>query len=634
MTEHQTQSAPANSRAVEALAAAAILLTLCAMAWMRWRDPGANGPLNSDEFTSLEYYTSAGLEPSGQPRPIRRIEDYRTLPPQSFRQMAMGVYRSLGAWIDTNNHVPHSFLLNLAASRGAPTEAMLRLPAFLAALAFALAVYALLRFVLRWRYSAPLAALWAFSLPYMIRYGSEARGYSLMLLLQVLFLAFAYKAARQPASIRWGVAQAVTAILCCMNIVSLAVDWLLPAYAVLWCFPPAFETESTPPEQRKLWHRNLAIQAIGIGAVGFVFLCDRLPYVAIRAGKHGIPFADAGDLLVKGKEFLYFLFPGAEWIALGCLGLAGIAWLCCSRQYRWLGLICAATICVSVTHFCLVKRLTYPRTCGYCLPLVVIGAGYVVERIAVWAKGKTRLAVLTAAVGLTGALAFQSIAFHLDYYFDYPGALRDIDRKIVAENASAVYCVGPSADYCMTKYLPAKWLTAGDAITSDSKIGQVVFFVSAGTPDGKEISSLTDTLPPHARGNFHGSAVDLELLGATPPQNTTPLGRFRLAHINVRVEPFTPEQQFPGKAPIVVVWYPEPARVPLVDSSVAEVLLPAGVPFLPRARYFPADLSFYSKLYAIELFVNSQQKWDKTRDAVAAGLRRYGGHAVCLSASP
>jgi hypothetical protein len=612
--------------------AAAALLLIGGLTWHRWHDPGANGPLNCDELVSLEYYTSAGLLPSGDPRPLRRIEDYRNLPAPSLKQFVMGVYRSLGAWIDTGNHIPNSFLMNIAVLGGAPSEARLRLPAFAAALAFAIAMYCFLQFVVRWHYSAPLAALWAFSLPYVIRYGSEARGYSISLLLQVLFLAFACQAARRPAAVRWGAAQAAVAILAFANLVNQAADWLLPAYAALWFFPP--ESTATPMDraQKRQWRQNLAIQILAIGAVGFVFLCDRLPYVMVKATQYGIPFSTPSDLLAKSQEFANFLFPGPEWIVLACAGLAGIAMLGTAKKGRWLGIVFAATILVNLAHFCLVKKLTYPRTCGFFLPPLLIGAAYLVERLIARRDIWPRMAAWTAAAAFTGVLVWQSANFRLEYNFDYPSALGKLDAESVSGSSSTVYCVGPSADYCMDKYLPASWLSSRDDITCDTPIRQAVFYLSSATENPLNTGAATDTLPPHARGNFHGTGAALDDLTSSSGYDSLPLGRFRLLRCDVRVEPFTSAREYPGKAPILIIWYPDPMRVGCSDDSLTDALAPSGVPYFPRARIFPARLNIFSRAYAVEIFVNSESRWEKAKDAVRREMDRFGGRAVVLVA--
>ena len=619
-----------------AVLTAAALVLLGLIAWQRWNDPGAARPLENDEFHNLEYYTWAGLKPTGDRRPLRRLEDLRTLPAPSLGQLGMGIYRSVALWKTPNNHLVHTVLLDLALLGGSPSERQIRLPAFCAAIIFAIALYALLQWGLGWRFAAPLAALGAFCLPYVYWYGNEARGYTVTLVLQVLFLAMARQAACRPANLAWGVAQAITAILLFMNNVSMVLYWLFPAYLALWFFAPPSGASSGMLDQRRQWRRNLILQLMGIGAVGFLFLMDRLPYLLVSTQINGVETSGTADFLAKCYGIVRYLFPGGGWAVLGCLGLVGGAALCRSKERRWLGVLALGTILITFLHCWLMKRVVYPRACGYCLPMIVLGAAYLAELA--WRGGNwpRRLVTVTISVVFTGVLVGESLACRCDY-FDYPAAFAKLDSVRGAPQQSVPYAVLPQSDYILNKSLPARWLTARDGISSDSPIDRVLFLVPAKMP-GDRVDQLVYLVPleapdkalmQHAR-SWEGM---LESIVATAPVAPRRVGSYELVSVAVHAEPFSAARAFPGNTPDVVAWYPDPLRVGIFGQPVMDLLREAGVPYIRRNHRFPAHLDYYNQLDSLEFVARSAEEWNKIKEVVATGLQRFEGRAVCLNAT-
>jgi hypothetical protein len=630
------QTPPRSERLIVAVLTAAALLLLGLIAWQRWNDPGAARPLENDEFHNLEYYTWAGLKPTGDQRPLRRLEDMRNLPAPSFGQLGMGIYRSVALWKTPNNHLVHTLLLDLAMLGGSPSERQIRLPAFCAAIIFAIALYALLQWGLGWRFAAPLAALGAFCLPYVYWYGNEARGYTVTLVLQVLFLAMARQAACRPTNLAWGVAQAITAILLFMNNVSMILYWLFPAYLAFWFFAPSSGASSGRLEQRHQWRRNLILQLVGIGAVGFLFLMDRLPYLLVSTQINGIEVSGTADFLAKCYGIVRYLFPGTGWAALGCLGLVGSAALCCSKENRWLGVLALGTILITVVHCWLMKKVVYPRACGYCLPMIVIGAAYLAELA--WRGGNwpRRLVTLTISVVFTGVLVGESLACRCDE-FDYPAAFAKLDSASGVPRQSVPYAVLPQADYILNKSLPARWLTARDGISSDSPIDRVLFLVPVKMP-GDRVDQLVYLAPLEApdkalmqRARSWEGMLESIVTGA--PTEPRRVGSYQLVSVAVHSEPFSAARAFPGKTPNVVAWYPDPLRVGLFGQPVMDLLREGDVPYIRRNHRFPAHLDYYNQLVSLEFVARSAEEWNKIKGVVATGLQRFGGRAVCLNAT-
>jgi hypothetical protein len=114
---------------------------------------------------------------------------------------------------------------------------------------------------------------------------------------------------------------------------------------------------------------------------------------------------------------------------------------------------------------------------------------------------------------------------------------------------------------------------------------------------------------------------------------TKRFGNVLLLAVDAEVESFSATQPFPGKTPIVIVWYPDPMRVGITDQRVADFLQGAGVSFFSKKRRVPAKLDFYSQVCAIELVVGSESEWGKAQRAVEEGIRLFGGRAVCVVAT-
>jgi hypothetical protein len=628
------------SRSILLLTSAAVLILVCAIAWLRWQDPAAGRPLTGDEFHSVEYYTWVGLETSGEGRFLHRIGDLKAVPPPSLRQLGMGVYRSLGTWKEPNNHVLHSLLLNFSMLRGMPGERVIRIPAFIASMLFSGALYILLRFVFQWRFSAALGAVWAFCLPYVAYYGTEARGYTLTLLLQVVLLALIYIVASKPKSIAWGAAMVLTAVFTFMNSVNMAADWLLPVFAALWLFPPstlATVNQDGDPgavsdrgvtseaDGRTLWRRNLTVQCLALASVAALFLVDRLPWVITWSQQWATESSFSGllDFFAKLRMIAWHLFPGPWWGLLGCCGLAGIALMFVSRENRALGILCTAPVIMTPLHFWLGKAIPPYRVCGHAIPLVLIGAAYLVQRICLRTRGVVRGACLLPFAALSIVFVYHARDIGRAA-FDATSAWEEAADEIGGRGRTGVYVVTRPVDYELSKYLPPGWFCARDAITSDALLDRLVFMVSAKGPPILEMRRGASESPCK------------QALAVPELPNTDRTEEMALVSVPARIEPFSPASRFSGKGPNVVLWYPDPARVGTLGKRLRDWLQSSDVPFLRRSRRTPVEGGFSTHLFfSLEFVANSEQEWSKVCRAVEGGLRQFGGYAICfLAVSP
>jgi hypothetical protein len=258
---------------------------------------------------------------------LRRREDVERLEAPGLRELVLGTYCSVGRWTEPNNHVLNSFLINLTLPACRPAEAAVRIPALVAGVVFAALATCLCWRVFPARTATFLVAVVAFWHPYLLQYSKEARGYSWMLALQLFMILGFIRLARSPASLTWGVLTAGAAALMVINVVSTSLDWVLPAYLVMFVAAGSLAAQRAPnPGARPgtTLRKCLAVQAVAIGAVGLVFLMDRLPYVYSSARQYGVPFRDFGGFMAELRETAGFLFPTVGWQLFAAAGLLGL----------------------------------------------------------------------------------------------------------------------------------------------------------------------------------------------------------------------------------------------------------------------------------------------------------------------
>ncbi|HEX5271081.1 MAG TPA: hypothetical protein VFW33_11360, partial [Gemmataceae bacterium] len=328
-------------RGVMVLGLVAGVAVVLASAAYRAGQPDLVRPLNEDELITLRYYTWAGVRPDGEPRELRRREDVERLGRPGMRELALGAYCSFGRWAEPNNHVVNSGLINLTLTSCHPFEAAVRIPALVGAVLLALLAGAICYWVFPARSAVPLVAACAFWHPYVLRYSQEARGYSWMLALQLLLVACFVRLLRSPTSLLWGFLTATVAALSFMNVLTMSLYWVFPAYLVMLAVAVWGWLRGTGECALRV---NLAVQIAAVGAVGLVFLLDRLPFVVSSTQQYGLTFQGAGEYAARLRETADYLFPSAGWKLFAVAGLAG---LILSWRHPW-GRLLLATFAVSL----------------------------------------------------------------------------------------------------------------------------------------------------------------------------------------------------------------------------------------------------------------------------------------------
>lgn len=590
------------------------------LAFTRWNGPEIRRPLQCDELTTLEYYTWAGLASSGEPHRLRRVDDYLTLPPVKGRQLGMGIYRSLGVWTDTNNHVLHSLLVNWAIAAGNPDERTVRIPALLGAIAASFLAFWVCHQVFGWRVAAPLASVAIFCLPYMVQYSQEARGYTWMVVLVFLQLGSMYRLAHRPDSIVWGAVCAFIAILTYMNLVTLALDWLFPLYLALWIFPP-LPSGGQPfsPEKLRAWRCNLLVQMLAFGSVGLVFLIDRLPAVYSTMYHYGDSFTGFAEYFQLLARIMDYLFPGLVWKTLAVLGLAGVLMMLINPSHRPLGMVALFTLAITLTHYWVVGKFPPERSCGFLPPLALLGTAYLVEKVLARIQSAGWWYALYGSVSaVMVGLALLSLNCRVLSDERIVGIPRLIaDQEGLAQKRS--YFVLPSGEgwNALRIRLPDGWIDPYDPLPDNGEVTLVCCLAGDGEP-----RLLMDE--GVAERNIW------RCFDHPPKHQTVPASGCRLAWQRMRVKPLSPETETSLILPSLIIWRPSPDHLGLDGSPVREHIARFKLFYLQRTARVPAKLAFFSRLSAVEFLPQSTAEAETTMVAVKEGLKRFGGSAWLL----
>ena len=336
---------------------------------VKFRSDEFRRPLGEDELITLRVYTGAGANRDGTPRDLSRHEQLQNLRPLTPSELAIGTYASLGRWAEPNNHVVHSATANLFIGRIQPIEAAVRLPALLAAMAFALAL-AWLCVVTGRGWGAPVAAALAMVWPYVSWYSMESRGYAFMMLFCVLFVLTARWLLARPGSILAGAALVAVSALTVMNLVNLSVDWIAPGFLLIFLVPRCIQPDIA---DIKTVRNPLIAVGLATAAILGVFFMDRLPFVISAMNQYGVLYSGATGYAEQVREAEEYLFPATIWKFLGVFCLIGAIAAAYHRASRGLIAIGLASLVASAVHFAGSGKFPYLRNFGYLLVPMLFG---------------------------------------------------------------------------------------------------------------------------------------------------------------------------------------------------------------------------------------------------------------------
>jgi hypothetical protein len=586
--------------------------------YYRWCGGEFRRPLQIDETISLQEYTWAGVEPSGERHHLRRIQDLHALQRPSLSQAVMALFCSLGRWTEPNNHIINSLLMNVSIAWGSPHEGNVRLPALLGAVVFSvLLIPAAYRFTDSWLVIPPLifCVLWH---PYLLRFSVEARGYTWMLALQAAsLLTFTYLVER-PRSICLGAASALLSILTFMNVVSLAIDWVLPFYLSALLIP----IEQRPSEQlgqyaerRALMRRNLAVQLLAVISIGLVFLVDRLPAVIVSARRYGTPFRRPDQVLASLARIIQELFPTLPWKLVAVLGLLGVICSGRSAPRRWLRAFMAMTLLVSMTHFLLTRRLPYARVCGYLLPFLFLGLANM-ARLALQ-RGRTKPVRAALWSGLaTGAVMVAAPCFYTELHMDIT-SLSNVARRMEQPSGLPIMAlvVPDSLAESLSLYLPPRWLSKYDRLPTSGEVELEII----------EMDRLTiprDVTPGSPTAGIWRPR------GRQVARRTFASGSLRMTSISGSTERFSGVLAGTVGGRALVFWYPELSSVAVTPGRVLDFVGRSGLRHIDCYVRCQMKLNVFVILKSIIFIADSPGECEILASAVSSGINRFGGEAV------
>ncbi len=587
--------------------------------WKLYRGENFRRPLEGDEAISLEYYTWAGVEPDGQPHRLRRMTDYYGRSKPNLELGVLGLYCSLGRWTEPNNHMLNSLMMDLSLAISGRDEKSARLPA----LGFTLLLGGL--FVLSCKAylgsaasALPILACFLWS-PYLLRYSQEARGYSAMLALQTASLLVAIRVVKDPNSLLWG---GVCALLCFMsifNMINLAVDWVPPFYLALllvsWSMGRS--SSSTPRPDPVVLRKNLLVQVFVVGFGGFIFLVSHLPSVVSSLRQYGSKVDSLGHLLRLIRQAGHELFPTPSWLVFASLGLVGLllVWTAGDRG-RFLLLLTLLTVGISLAHFAGSRRFPYPRTLGYVLPLLFLGAANVVRLTVEAARTPRRRSAVWAAwacgsIGLIGP-SFGSTRLDEDRQALLQAA-RDSAPSPGTVPTYVLMGAGLKAD-SLIKYLPPQWLDEYDDFPAGRPVRLAWFARDSdrqGVPtEGSAKPSRSPFWDPTswARPDARREAGALRFLlidgSAGSPGDPGPAGR------------------------ALVFWYPDPQSVMISPSKVLELIDRSDLRYLTQSIRHQVKLDSFGRLRCVILIAESAAEARRADELTAAAIGRFGGWSV------
>lgn len=344
-----------------------------------------------------------------------------------------------------NNHVLYSILGRLSHGFAKPangpddfyfSEFWIRLPSYLAGLG-AVAATAWLMVVMGFPRTAPLAAITLALHPWFVRWGTEARGYALVLFFVPLILTFLLKAlhARQnKISWGWWAAYGFTEFLLIYSHLG-SVYFLFPlnitAFILAWKHPAYRDAPFNPLRHPKVWQWTaanlfgavLTIQMLGPclkpmliwldkgrgdGDITWPWIENWISYFA--SGMPWTPWDESNPYCLTLPDFLkeHPLLGLTSLILTSVTLAAGFVSFSKSRQSRYLLLPLLAPGLFTVLHAKLGDNLLYPWYMVGFLPLSIVVVSVGLDRISRWLPNRLAFTGLAVFFCLTFGLLTQN----------------------------------------------------------------------------------------------------------------------------------------------------------------------------------------------------------------------------------
>jgi hypothetical protein len=594
-----------------ALMAIPAVVAIALALWLfvdRVAGPQMREPLSWDEILNLENYSWLPFHSNGVPAHAGRVENLLHVERPNGLQLVAGLYRAISVWREPNDHVVHSVLVNLSTAVSPGNEVAVRLPAWAGALVFAAAL-ACLAWRSGHRLAWPLTLLLAASLPYVHQYSLQARGYSWMLALQVvLLLLLAEALPRRASSIAWGSLCGFVAILSFWNMVNLIVDWLAPLYLGLWLLPPRRQEAAGSvwsefsAEDRGAYRRNLVVQGLVLGFFVVLFFIHFLPYILVSVEEFGIP-SHGLDFFRNLMDVLRYLFPNAAWGLVGVAGVAGWYFLWRDTRTRHLGAVCILSVGISLAHFVAAQKLPYARTCGYFLPLVILGTTHIAElglrRVA------DRLQPILAGAAIVG-VGLMVIVQHANLrgaVSELVGYKQGLQREFVNDRPY-ITSFDPDQGWLRLRYVPPRYLMVFDDLDRIATATHLAFAVN---PENARSASWTGD--------------------ASWPKIRLPDRVLQFSPAAVRA---VEEERPPTRFPTLIVWVLAPDRQEIRNELLRATFEGLNVDRQIQRRTLLVKWDFVNQVYALELLIKNPGDYEEALEALRRGRDTLRGKAILI----
>lgn len=606
-------------RARATLPIVALLVSVGYISSLRLSQPYFSRPYEHDELITVRHYTWAGVEADGEPRPLRRLHDLESLHRPGMREWVIGIFCSIGRWPEPNNHVVHSLFVGAATAIGGVTPWVVRLPALLGAIVFACAMYSLAVRTCRLESSAYLAGLLSFTFPYVVEYSQTARGYTWMLALQAMLLIGLLELRNRPRSIRLAAWCAACAVASFVNIVTMSLYWVVPAYTAMFLSTDGRNSlQETNREFLSPWQRCLVIQLLYIGSMGALFLIDRLPYVYSSTTQYGDVFRTAQEYYVLGSGVLQGVLPTPAWGIFGAVGLVGLLGFSRGRVRSAVAGVALIMVVVVIAHTIASQRVAYARVYGFALPPLILGAVWVAEAAIVFSKSQVKrwFASVTWLGASVVLINTGGVVQNIDSPFiQLCKQLSEMDDS--SRDASTFATFGEGIPLTVELYYPDDWRRLSERLPQNEPV-RLCFLVKR---DGTREWGLNLR---RRSTNVQWNPVDWPAREALNVEN-----RYRGLELNGHSRRFEEQQATDRES--LVFWYPDVDSVATSPQRVYDHLDRHGVRYLAVHDRYQIKLQVFDRLAAVMIVTNSAEEFEKAGQMLRSADNPAGQNAIAVT---
>ncbi len=326
----------------------------------------------------------------------------------TFLKFVNGGFSDLFNYPAPNNHVLNTILIKGFVGMLGATPAVIRLPAFLAGVLGMAAIYQLMKDFFRRGQAGVAAALMTAVFPYFILYSTNARGYTLLVLISIWLVQFGLRLIKNFSALNGFVFIWLAALgMWTMPVMALVLAGLFLWLAVLFWL-----------KQANLWVvlEKLALLGLGIGLITIILY---LPIVVVSNGVQAIThnafvepktYAQIWPLIVPqlqktGLEWFRDIHPvvlGVSFIFFGWGYLSAI------RKKDWKAVMLLPAFFLGVVLVVLFQRvMPYPRTMMYFLPFIFLFIAYGFDEL----MKKTAISVQRVFLFFLGCFSFAQAAY-------------------------------------------------------------------------------------------------------------------------------------------------------------------------------------------------------------------------------